>query len=54
MQPLIKRMLAKEDLPVIIQADKASTSGLLVRILDEVKLAAPTAKVSLASVLPRG
>jgi len=52
-QPLVKRMLAKEDLPVIIQADKASQSGLLVRIIDEAKLAGAT-KVSVASLVPRG
>lgn len=47
-QPLVKRMLQKEDVPVIIQADRASQSGLLVRIIDEAKLAGAT-KVSLAS-----
>lgn len=38
-QPLVKRMLQKEDIPVIIQADTAAVSGLLVRIIDEAKLA---------------
>jgi len=38
-QPLVKRMIQKEDIPVIIQADMASQSGLLVRIIDEAKLA---------------
>ena len=52
-QPLVKRMLQKEDLPVIIQADKTSQSGLLVRIIDEAKLAGAT-KVSVASSVPRG
>lgn len=51
-QPLVKRMLQKEDIPVIIQADSASTSGLLVRVIDEAKLAGAI-KVSLASVIPR-
>ncbi len=37
-QPLVKRMLQKEDLPVIIQADKNAKSGLMVRIIDEAKL----------------
>jgi biopolymer transport protein ExbD len=50
-QPLVKRMLQKEDVPVIIQADSASQSGLLVRIIDEAKLAGAT-KVSLASRKP--
>ena len=48
-QPLVRRMLQKEDVPVIIQADKAAPSGLLVRIIDEAKLASPTVKVSLAT-----
>lgn len=47
-QPLIKRMLQKEDIPVIIQADKAAPSGLLVRVIDEAKLAGAV-KVSVAT-----
>jgi biopolymer transport protein ExbD len=47
-QPLVRRELQKENIPVIIQADKASQSGLLVRIIDEAKLAGAT-KVSVAS-----
>jgi biopolymer transport protein ExbD len=47
-QPLVKRMLQKEDVPVIIQADQAVKSGLLVRAIDEAKLAGAI-KVSIAS-----
>ena len=47
-QTLVKRMIAKEDVPVIIQADKEAPAGLLVRIIDESKLAGAT-KVSIAS-----
>ena len=47
-QPLVKRLLQKEDVPVIIQADAAAASGLLVRIIDEAKLAGAT-KVSVAT-----
>jgi biopolymer transport protein ExbD len=47
-QPLVKRLLQKEKLPIIIQADTAGQSGLLVRLLDEVKLAG-AAKVSVAT-----
>jgi biopolymer transport protein ExbD len=47
-QPLVKRMLQKEDVPVIVQADAAAQSGLLVRVIDEAKLAGAT-KVSIAS-----
>lgn len=52
-QPLVKRMLAKEDVPVIIQADAASQSGLLVRIVGEAKLAGAT-KVSVAAAPTKG
>jgi biopolymer transport protein ExbD len=48
---LVKRMLQKEDIPVIIQADSGAPSGLLVRLIDEAKLAGAT-KVSLASRKP--
>lgn len=47
-QPLVKRMLQKEDTPVIIQADTTVKSGLLVRAIDEAKLAG-AAKVSIAT-----
>jgi biopolymer transport protein ExbD len=52
-QPLVKRLLQKEDLPVIIQADQTSQSGLLVRIIDEAKLAGAT-KVSVATSQAKG
>jgi len=47
-QPLVKRILQTEEVPVIIQADAASDSGLLVRIIDEAKLAGAV-KVSVAT-----
>jgi biopolymer transport protein ExbD len=50
---LVKRSLEKEDVPVIIQADEAAPSGLLVRIIDEAKLAGAT-KVSVAARKPQG
>lgn len=52
-QPLVKRMLQKENIPVIIQADSAAPSGLLVRVIDEAKLAGAI-KVSLATSKPKG
>ncbi len=52
-RPLVKRMLQKEDVPVIIQADTASAGGLLVRIVDEAKLAGAT-KVSVSTRQPKG
>ena len=52
-QPLVRRMLQKEDVPVIVQTDKAAQSGLLVRIIDEAKLAGAT-KVSVATRHSKG
>ena len=52
-QPLVKRMLQKEDIPVIIQADSAAQSGLLVRLIDEAKLAGAV-KVSIATSKSKG
>jgi biopolymer transport protein ExbD len=52
-RPLVKRMLQQEVIPVIIQADAAAQSGLLVRVIDEAKLAGAT-KVSLATRKPKG
>jgi biopolymer transport protein ExbD len=51
-QPLVKRMLQKEDVPVIIQADSAAQSGLLVRVIDEAKLAGAI-KVSISARQPK-
>ena len=47
-QPLVKRMLQQEDLPVIIQADKNVAAGIFVQVIDEAKLAGAT-KVSVAT-----
>ena len=48
-QSIVKRLLQKEQLPVIIQVDKAAPSGMLVRVIDEAKLA-NAEKVSLATL----
>jgi biopolymer transport protein ExbD len=37
-RPTVKRLCAKEPLPVIIQADQSAFSGLMVRVMDEAKL----------------
>ncbi len=38
-RPLVKRLTSQEpDMPVIVQADTASQSGTLVRVVDEAKL----------------
>jgi biopolymer transport protein ExbD len=47
-RPVVKRMLEREDLPVIVQADQAVSSGILVRVIDEAKLGGAT-RVSLAT-----
>jgi len=53
-QPLVKRMLqADKDVPVVIEADSAAQSGLLVRIVDESKLAGAL-KVSVATRTSKG
>lgn len=53
-QTVVKRQLQKEkDIPVIIQADSAAPSGLLVRIIDEAKLAGAE-KVSVATAPKNG
>ncbi|AQT68797.1 biopolymer transport protein ExbD [Anaerohalosphaera lusitana] len=50
-RPLVKRMLQKEEIPVIIQADTAAPSGMLVRVIDEAKLAGAET-VSLSTLKP--
>lgn len=47
-QMVVKRMLEKEQIPVIIQADQNVPAGLLVRVIDEAKLGG-CQKVSLAT-----
>ena len=37
-RPTVKRLCAKEPLPVVIQTDKQSRSGMVIRVLDEAKL----------------
>jgi len=37
-RPIVKRMCAKEPLPVVIQTDENSRSGVVVRVIDEAKL----------------
>ncbi len=52
-RPLVKRMMQKEEVPVIIQADQNVMSGLLVRVIDEAKLAGAV-KVSIATLRNQG
>ena len=47
-QPLVKRILRQEKVPVIIQADTNARTGMLVRVIDEAKLAGAE-QVSVAS-----
>ncbi|MGZ8937779.1 MAG: ExbD/TolR family protein [Limisphaerales bacterium] len=46
-RPLVKRLIEKEKVPVIIQADESVPAGLLVRVIDEAKLGG--APVSIAT-----
>ncbi|MCF7818866.1 MAG: biopolymer transporter ExbD [Kiritimatiellales bacterium] len=52
-QPLVKRMMQKEAVPVIVQADQNVQSGLLIRVIDEAKLAGAE-KVSIATRKKQG
>ncbi|MBN2164233.1 MAG: biopolymer transporter ExbD [Pontiellaceae bacterium] len=52
-RPLVKRTIAKEMVPVIVQADQNVKSGLLVRVIDEAKLAGAE-KVSIATLKSQG
>lgn len=47
-QTIVRRLLEKEDLPVIVQADQNVPSGILVRVIDEAKLGGAK-KVSIAT-----
>lgn len=37
-RPMVKRLCAKEALPVVIQADENARSGMVIRVIDEAKL----------------
>jgi biopolymer transport protein ExbD len=37
-RPTVKRLCARESLPVVIQTDQNTLSGLMVRVMDEAKL----------------
>ncbi len=52
-RPLVKRMMQQEEVPVIVQADQNVKSGLLVRVIDEAKLAGAQ-KVSIATLKNQG
>jgi biopolymer transport protein ExbD len=47
-RPLVRRMIQKQDVPVIIQADGRSPSNLVIRVVDQAKLAG-AARVNLAT-----
>jgi len=51
---IVKRLNQKEVVPVIIQADTNSNAGVVVKVIDEAKLASDgSVKVSLATVINR-
>jgi biopolymer transport protein ExbD len=39
LRPVVKRYVSREQLPVIIQADRNADSALFIRVMDEIKLA---------------
>jgi biopolymer transport protein ExbD len=46
-RPLVRRLTQKEQVPVILQADRTAQAGLIVRVIDEAKLAgAKTVSIS--------
>ena len=47
---LVRRMTAKEDVPVIIQADKDVNAGLMVKVIGEAENAKDGLKVSISTV----
>jgi biopolymer transport protein ExbD len=47
-RPTVKRLCAKEALPVVIQADDNAASGMVIRVIDEAKLGG-AANVSIAT-----
>ena len=52
-QQVVKRLVQKEQLPVIVQADKDSPSGMLVKIVGEARLAGAE-KVSVSTLAGKG
>lgn len=50
-RPTVKRLCGKEPLPVVIEADENSRSGMLIRVIDEAKLGGAK-DVSLATEKP--
>jgi biopolymer transport protein ExbD len=47
-QPLVRRMLQQEEVPVVVQVDQNAHAGLFVRVIDEAKLGGAK-KVSVAT-----
>lgn len=47
-QAVVRRLVQKEDLPVIVQADSSALTGLLVKVIDQAKLGGAS-KVSVAT-----
>ena len=48
---VIRRLMNKEDMPVIVQVDEGSNAGLVVRVIDESKLGGAK-NISLSADLP--
>ena len=52
-QPLIRRKLQREELPVIVEADRSADAGDLMRVIDEAKIGAMAMAPILASSITR-
>ncbi len=46
---IVRRINPRGEMPIIIQADRGSPAHILVRVIDEAKLASPAARVNIST-----
>lgn len=51
-RPIIRRLVEREELPVIIQVDENAAAGMIVKVIDEAKLGG-AGSISISADLPR-
>jgi biopolymer transport protein ExbD len=51
-RPIVRRLVQREELPVIIQVDEKASGGIIVRVIDEAKLGGASS-ISISADLPR-
>lgn len=51
-RPVIRRLVQREELPLIVQVDENANAGLVVRVIDEAKLGG-AGSISISADLPR-